>query len=53
MAASLWWETVAHLLGWLPSFGIIGKRRGEEQEEEEKEEKGGGVQKGGPFNPVR
>lgn len=29
MAASLWWETVAHVLGWLPSFGIIGKRRGE------------------------
>lgn len=27
ITASLWWETVAHLLGWLPSFGIIGEGR--------------------------
>ena len=26
------------MLGWLPSFGIIGKQRGEEEEEEGEEE---------------
>lgn len=49
MAASLRWETVAHVLGWLPSFGIIGKKKGMG----EGKGVGGCVEKGDPFNPVR
>lgn len=52
------------LLGWLPSFGIIGKRRGGGGKDREGEGRRGGeeeeemvgvraVQKGGPFNPAR
>lgn len=44
MAASLWWETVAHVLGWLPSFGIIGEG-GEGREE------GRRCTERGPFKP--
>lgn len=48
MAASPWWETVAHVPGWLPSFGIIGKRRGKEERGggERRRRKGGGFRKG-------
>lgn len=46
MAASLWWETVAHVLGWLPSFGIIGERNGGRRREE-----WGRCAERGPFKP--
>lgn len=46
MAASLWWETVAHVLCWLPSFGIIG----EEGVGRERVGSGGSTERG-PFKP--
>lgn len=46
MAASHRWETVAYVLGWLPSFGIIGERSGGRRSEE-----WGRCTERGPFKP--